>query len=124
MPIFLDSHQGSELSLNSIRDFLRRASSATTGDRYGVRPLDLYCGAHGSVFCVVVAPDEAAVRQQHAEQGVVCRRVRHIWSIGTDASQLSDDDLTLVRRMIAADERTPAGAGNLREQDERLRQVG
>ena len=88
MPIFLDSHRGSDLPLESIRDFLRAARGGKL-DRFGVRPLDLYCGDDGRVFYVVAAPDEAAIRQSHAAEGVVCPRVRRVQSLrGT-----SDDDL-------------------------------
>jgi hypothetical protein len=111
MPIFLDSHQGSEVPLESVRAFLRAAQSPAA-DEFGVRPLDLYCGDDGRVFYVVAAPDEAAVRRHHAHQGVVCRRVRRVQSMaagGTD--ELGDDEKTVVRGMIMAG-------------DESLRQVG
>ena len=55
MPIFLDAHRGSELSLESVRAFLHAARGTVT-DAFGVRPLDLYCADDGWVFYVVAAP--------------------------------------------------------------------
>jgi hypothetical protein len=106
MPIFLDTHHGSELAPDGIRHFLRNARTATR-DRFGVRPLDLYCGDDGRVFRVVSAPDEASVRQQHAAEGVVCRRVRRVAS-SVSTETLGEEEKTLVRHMIAAEHAWPA----------------
>jgi hypothetical protein len=95
MPIFLDSHTGSELPVEVIRDFLRRARSATA-DGHGVLPLDLYCGDDN-------APDEAAIRQAHAAQGVVCRRIRPVHGPAVAADQLTPQEESVVRQMIAAE---------------------
>jgi hypothetical protein len=111
MPIFLDTHHGSELATDRIRDFLRAARSAAR-DPFGVRPLDLYCGDDGRVFYVVAAPDEASVRQQHAAQGVVCRRVRRVESTRQTAEELGDEEKTVVRHMIAAEHAWPARAAS------------
>jgi len=111
MPIFLDTHHGSELATDTIRGFLRAARSASR-DGFGVRPLDLYCGDDGRVFCVVAAPDEASVRQQHAAQGVVCRRVRKVESSGSSGEELGDEEKTVVRHMIAAEHAWPAQAAS------------
>lgn len=114
MPIYLDTHHGSELEAEGIRQFLRNARSATS-DRYGVRPLDLYCGEDGRVFYVVAAPDEVSVRQQHAAQGIVCRRVRRVAGSAhvhdgapAAAEELGDAEKMLVRHMIAAEHAWPA----------------
>jgi hypothetical protein len=123
MPIFLDSHQGSELPLDGVRAFLRAARSSAA-DEFGVRPLDLYCGDDGRVFFVVSAPDEAAVRRQHTHQGVVCRRVRRVQSIVTGGDELGDDQKAIVRSMIVAEQTVSPGVSNLTPGDERLRQVG
>jgi|SRR5579864_6126718 len=109
MPIFLDTHHGSELAPDGIRKFLRNARS-TSHDRFGVRALDLYCGDDGRVFCVVAAPDEASVRQQHAAEGVVCRRVRMVESTRASADELGEYERTQVRHMIAAEHAWPAQA--------------
>src|SRR5689334_10063196 len=108
MPLFLDTHHVSELAPDRIRDFLRNARSATR-DRFGVRPLDLYCGDEGRLFYVVAAADEAAVRQHHAAEGVVCRRIRRVEaSRARGDDPLGEDEKTLVRHMIAAEGGWPA----------------
>ncbi len=107
MPIFLDTHHGSELAPDRIREFLRNARS-TVRDRFGVRPLDLYCGDDGRVFCVVAAPDEATVRQQHAAEGVICRRVRRVESSRPTADEFGEEEKTTVRQMISGERAWPA----------------
>jgi hypothetical protein len=109
MPIFLDTHHGSELAPERIRNFLRGARSASH-DRFGVRPLDLYCGDDGRVFYVVAAPDEASVRQHHAAEGVVCRRVRRVETAPASVDELGEYERTQVRHMIAAEHAWPAEA--------------
>src|SRR5437764_11943819 len=98
MPIFLDSHRGGDLPVDSIRDFLRAARGGAL-DRFGVRALDLYCGDDGRVFYVVAAPDEAAVRQSHAAEGVVCPRVRRVQSLHGASDDLGDEEKAIVRNM-------------------------
>jgi hypothetical protein len=119
MPIYLDSHQGLDVPLEGLRDFLRQART-TLGDAglLEVRPLDLYCGDDGRVFFVLAAPDEAAVRQHHARQGVVCESVRRVQSLHNTANGLTDEDKAVVRHMIVAERAAPAGS------DERLRHAG
>ena len=102
MPIFLDAHDGSELAVEVIRTFLRGARGGTA-DVFDVTPLDLYCGDDGRVFCVVSAPDEAAIRQGHAAQGVVCRRVQRVPGRASAPDQLTAEEKAIVRQMIAAD---------------------
>jgi predicted DNA binding protein len=123
MPIFVDSHHGSELSLDSIRDFLRQARVAECDD-FGVRALDLYCGDDGRVFYVLAAPDEAAVRRRHAEQGVVCRRVRQVLATRRTNTALTDEQRALVRRMVVAEQTWAANPFDPDAQDEWLIQVG
>jgi hypothetical protein len=107
MPIFLDTHHGSELVPDRIRDFLRAARLASA-DGWGVRSLELYCGEDGRVFFVVAAPDEASVRERHAAQGVRCRRVRRVQSTPTGQQGLGDEEKVVVRHMIAAEHAWPA----------------
>jgi hypothetical protein len=103
MPIFLDSHDGQELPLEDIRGFLRGARSGHM-DGFGVTPLDLYCGDDGRVFYVISAPDEAGVRQRHAAQGVICRRVRRVQALGGTPVDLSAEEKAVVRQMISAEQ--------------------
>jgi hypothetical protein len=123
MPIFLDSHQGSDLPLDGIREFLMLAKDARTDDA-GVLPLDLYCGDDGRVFYVVAAPDEAAVRRHHARQGVICRQVRRVQSAPTTGSELTDEDKAVVRHMIVDEQTAASEAGGAPEPEHRLRHVG
>jgi hypothetical protein len=123
MPIFLDSHLGSELPLDGVRAFLRAARSSAA-DEFRVRPLDLYCGDDGRIFFVVSAPDEAAVRRQHTHQGVVCSRVRRVQAMVTGGDELGDDQKAIVRSMIVAEQTGSAGVSNVTAGDEWLRQVG
>ena len=111
LPIFLDTHHGSELAPERIREFLRAARRATR-DAFGVHPLDLYCGDDGRIFFVVAAPDEASVRQQHAAQGVICRRVRRVESSRPSVEDLGDEEKMIVRHMIAAEHAWPARAAS------------
>jgi hypothetical protein len=123
MPLFVDSHRGSELPLDAVRVFLRAARNTVT-DEFGVTALDLYCGDDGRVFCVLSAPDEAAVRQRHAAHGVVCRRVRRVPSSGTPGHDLSPEEKAVVRQMIAADRESPGARGSSLEASGWLREVG
>ncbi|HEV7666446.1 MAG TPA: hypothetical protein VGQ62_23120, partial [Chloroflexota bacterium] len=123
MAIFLDAHLSSDVPLESMRDFLRKAVGGTR-DEFGVRPLDLYCGDDGRVFYVLAAPDELAVRQHHAAAGVVCGRIRHIQLFSSTADELSDAHKALVRQMIIGELALPATMGGLGDSDTWLRQVG
>jgi hypothetical protein len=122
MPIFLDSHRGNDLPLDTIRDFLRAARSGSMG-HFGVRPLDLYCGDDGRVFYVFAAPDEAAVRQSHAAEGVVCPRVRRVQALHAK-DELADEVKAVVRKMIVAEQASASLGSRGADDDKWLRQVG
>jgi len=53
-----------------------------------------------------------SVRQQHAAQGVVCRRVRRVESSRPSAEDLGEEEKTVVRHMIAAEHAWPAQAAS------------
>ena len=74
MPIYVDFHPSAELSLADIRTFLQAALRGTP-DQHGVRPVDLFCGDAGHVFCVHAASSEAAVLRRHRRLGLPCREV-------------------------------------------------
>lgn len=103
MPIFLDAHTGADLPPDVIRGFLQlqlqlpAARSEPTGG--AVRPLDLYCGHAGRLFCILAAPDAASVRQHHAAEGIVCQRVRRV-ELNPQADQDPPDDLTAEERAV------------------------
>jgi hypothetical protein len=107
MPLYLDTHHGAELDADHIREVLRAARAAAR-DSFGVRPLELYCGDDGRVFFVVSAADDASVRQRHAAEGVICRRIRRIESSRPDVEELGEEEKTQVRHMIAAEHAWPA----------------
>src|SRR4051794_14177073 len=109
MPVFIDSHHGAELPLGVIRTFLRAARGGITDD-FAVTPVDLYCGDDGRVFCVLIAPEEAAVRQRHAAQGVICRRVRRVPSVSAASQDWSAQDKAVVRQLIAQEHSWASGS--------------
>jgi len=124
MPVFIDSHHGAELPLGVIRGFLRAARGGITDD-FGVTPIDLFCGDDGRVFCVFVAPDEAAIRQRHAAYGVICRRVRRVPAVGGVGQDWSVQEKAVVRQMIAQEHAWPGESqGSGSSSGEWLRQVG
>lgn len=102
MPIFLDSHHGVDLPVEVIRTFVQRARTHAP-DAHGVTPLDLYCGEDGRVFLVVAAPDEATVRQRHAAEGVICRRVRRVQSLSA-LEELGAEEAAVIREVIASEQ--------------------
>jgi hypothetical protein len=110
MAIFLDSHRGTDVPSDTIRDFMRAATRGTP-DQFGVRPLDLYCGDDGDVHYVVAAPDETAIRQSHAAHGADCSRIRHIASPQGPRVNFGDREKALVRRLILAQQGVPDLAG-------------
>jgi hypothetical protein len=123
MPIFLDSHHGSDVPIDGVRDFLRAVRSARA-DPSGVRPLDLYCDDGGRTTYVVEAPDEDTVRQQHAALGVVCRRVRRVHSLRSSGEGMSEEEKAVVRAMVADEQALPGRAMGWNSPDERWSQVG
>jgi hypothetical protein len=110
MPLFLDSHRGTELPPDTIRDFMRAASRGAQ-DEFGVRPLDLYCGDDGDVHYAVAAPDETAIRQSHAAHGADCSRIRHIATPPGSRLDLGEREKALVRRLIMAQHGAPGLTG-------------
>ena len=111
----------STLPLGVIRAFLRAARGGITDD-FGVLPIDLCCGDDGRVFCVLMAHDEAAVRQRHAALGVICRRVRRAPSVRAASENWSAPDRAVVRQMIGQEHAWPGGSQG--SSGDWLRQVG
>jgi hypothetical protein len=77
MPIYVDYHPSTELSLSQIRTFLQAARQATP-DQHGAQPVDLFCGDDGHVFCVHAASSEAAVLRRHRSLGLPCRALHEV----------------------------------------------
>ena len=100
MPIFLDFHPGTELSVSYIKEFLRAAQRGAL-DEHGVRPLELFCGDEGRVFCVHEAGSEAAVRRRHRGLGLPCRDVSPVAGL-SGAPALSEECKARLQRATAA----------------------
>jgi hypothetical protein len=69
MPVFVDEHLLAEVDPAAL-DRLITAAGRCAVDRYGVRPLDHFFDGLGHVHWIVEAPDEAAVRRNHASMGL------------------------------------------------------
>jgi hypothetical protein len=77
MAIFFDFHSAGEVSVEAVRQCFADARRGGP-DRSGCRPLDFYLALPGSVYCVLEAPNEAAVRQFHADRAMPCSVVRPV----------------------------------------------
>ncbi|MCI4356992.1 MAG: DUF4242 domain-containing protein [Thermoplasmata archaeon] len=76
MPKFIDSHPMGTISAET----LHKLQSAPK-DEFGVTHHDiLFNKAENKVFCVLNAPDEAAVRRHHEHHGIKCDWVEQIES--------------------------------------------
>jgi hypothetical protein len=69
MPVFVDEHLLTEVDPAAL-DRVIAAARRCRVDRYGVRPLDHFFDGRGRIHCIVEAPDEAAVRRNHASVGL------------------------------------------------------
>ena len=77
MPTFMDYHDDLKLPQSAIDDIRQKTRSAET-DEFGVRQIELYYNTEGKVFCLLDAPDEAAVRKHHEGVGVACGQVHRV----------------------------------------------
>lgn len=65
MPKFIDFHPSYNISPERVAQ-LRQEMLDGKSDQYGVRQLELYHSPQGrGVYCLLEAPDEAAVRNHH-----------------------------------------------------------
>ena len=69
MSVFVDEHLLTEVDPAAL-DRLIAAARRGTVDRDGVRPVDHFFDGRGRVYCIVEAPDEAAVQRNHASVGL------------------------------------------------------
>lgn len=122
MPIFLDAHLSSDLPLDAMREFLESARQGTP-DVHGVRALDLYCGDDGTVYYLVAAPSDEAVRCHHRERGLACEHLRQVNLFGSSTDELSDDHKALVRHMIVGEQALRISTGGLSRSETWLRRV-
>jgi hypothetical protein len=91
MPVFVDEHPLGEVDAAALHRVIAAARRCTL-DRYGVRPLDHFFDGRGHVHCVVEAPDEAAVKRNHARLGLSSAPLRQLTGLH-------------VRRRLSAEER-------------------
>lgn len=98
MPLFLDFHRCSELSVADIKSFLLGAQRGAV-DEHGVRPIELYCGDDGHVFCVHEAGTGAAIRRRHRSLGLPCGEVHEL--TGMSAGRARGDEKAALQLAIA-----------------------
>ncbi len=77
MPTFMDVHDDLKLPREAIEEIAREAMEGKT-DQFGVRQIELFHNPMGKVYCVLDAPDEAAVRAHHEALGVTCGHVDQV----------------------------------------------
>jgi Protein of unknown function (DUF4242) len=80
MPRFMDFHDDLKLPPEAIEQIADDARNGRA-DQFGVSQIELYHNADGKVYCLLEAPDEAAVRSHHAALGVPCGDVHHVTSL-------------------------------------------
>jgi hypothetical protein len=77
MPQFMDYHDELKLPAEAIAS-IRDDTAAGRSDQFGVRQVELFHNADGKVYCLLDAPDAAAVRAHHAALGVDCGEVHEV----------------------------------------------
>jgi hypothetical protein len=77
MPRFMDFHDDLKLPQEAIDEITQGTRDGAT-DEFGVRQVELYHNADGKVYCLLEAPDEAAVRAHHAALDVPCGEVHRV----------------------------------------------
>ena len=99
MSIFFDFHRAGEVSVEAVRHCFTEARGGRT-DRSECQPLDFYLAPPGSVYCVLDAPSEAAVRQFHADRAMPCSVV---WPVGGTLQgwSLAEADASPLQRLLA-----------------------
>ncbi|MDQ3610362.1 MAG: DUF4242 domain-containing protein [Actinomycetota bacterium] len=80
MARFMDFHDDLKLPQEAIDEIARGAREGAT-DEFGVRQVELFHNADGKVYCLLDAPDEAAVRSHHAALDVPCGDVHRVDSL-------------------------------------------
>lgn len=77
MPQFMDFHEDLKLPPAVVAQ-IADDTSAGRSDQFGVRQIDLFHNDEGKVYCLLEAPDTAAVRAHHAALGVDCGEVHEV----------------------------------------------
>ena len=100
MAIFFDFHPAGEVPVDAVRHAFAEARRGRT-DRSGCQPLDYYLASPGSMYCILEAPSEAAVRQFHADRAMPCSVVRPVG--GTPRGwPLAEADQAVLQRVLAS----------------------
>jgi Protein of unknown function (DUF4242) len=100
MAIFFDFHPAGEVPVEAVRHAFAEARRGRT-DRSGCQPLDYYLASPGSVYCILEAPSEAAVRQFHADRGMSCSRVVRPVGGTPRGWPLAEADQAVLQRVLA-----------------------
>ncbi len=77
MPKFMDFHDELKLPPEAIEQIAQDTKDGKA-DEFGVRQLELFHNPEGKVYCLLDAPDAAAVRSHHAAIGVPCGEVHEV----------------------------------------------
>ena len=80
MPQFMDFHDDLKLPSEAIKQITQDTRQAKA-DEFGVRQLELFHNPDGKAYCLLEAPDAAAVRSHHAALGVPCGDVHEVDSL-------------------------------------------
>jgi Protein of unknown function (DUF4242) len=77
MARFMDFHEDLKLPAEAIAQIADDTRNGRA-DQFGVRQIELYHNAGGTVYCLLDGPDEEAIRQHHAALGVPCGDVHRV----------------------------------------------
>lgn len=77
MPTFMDYHDDLKLPEDVVKEIGQGASNGVR-DEFGVMQVELFHNPEGKVYCLLDAPDEAAVRKHHAALDVDCGEVHEV----------------------------------------------
>jgi len=77
VPKFMDYHEHLVLPGEAV-DQIRRDTVEERTDEFGVRQIELFHNADGTVYCLLEAPDADAVRKHHEAIGVPCGDVHEV----------------------------------------------
>jgi hypothetical protein len=104
---FIDRHPALAISRPNRRRLHSEARQQLV-DAHGVRPIG-HWAEDGTIYCVLEAPDQAAVCQHHADRDLPCDQIHPI--AGVDGSRpISVVDNAAVRAFIARTWHSPARA--------------
>jgi hypothetical protein len=77
MPQFMDFHEDLKLPDDAIKQITQDTKELKV-DEFGVRQVELFHNADGTVYCLLDAPDADSVRKHHEAIGVPCGDVHEV----------------------------------------------